>query len=96
MNIEKILKDKRKDIINIATHYGARKIRIFGSILQGKINQHNDIDFIVDLESGRSLLDIVAIKQDLEDLLGCNVDVVTEAALSPYMRDAVLSQAVSL
>jgi predicted nucleotidyltransferase len=50
----------------------------------------------VELEKGRSLLDIIAIKQDLEDLLDCSVDVVTDSALSPYIRDKVLGQAVSL
>jgi len=97
MNIEKVLKEKRNEILNIATRYGARKIRIFGSILRTEEQKLNsDIDFLVALESGRSLLDIIAFKQDLEDLLGCKVDVVTEAALSPYIRDEVLGQAVSL
>jgi len=48
----------------------------------------------VDLEPGRSLLDLVALKQDLEDLLGCQVDVVTEGGLSPYLREQVLREAV--
>ena len=97
MNIEKVLKEKRDEILNIATRYGVRKIRIFGSILRTAEHKLNsDVDFLVALESGRSLLDIIALKQDLEDLLGCKVDVVTEAALSPYIRDEVLGQAVSL
>jgi len=96
MNIDEILKHKRDEILNIATHHGARKIRIFGSILKGETKLDSDVDFLVELEPGRSLLDIVSIKQDLEDLLGCKVDVVTEAAVSPYIRDEVLNQAVSL
>jgi predicted nucleotidyltransferase len=96
MNIEEILKNKRNEILDIANHYGARKMRIFGSILRGEATVNSDVDFLVELEQGRSLLDIIAIKQDLEDLLGCKVDVVTEAALSPYIRDEVLGQAVSL
>lgn len=96
MKIDEILKEKRDEILNIATRYGARKIRIFGSILRGETKPNSDIDFLVELEPGRSLLDIIAIKQDLEDLLGCKVDVVTEAAVSPYIRNEVLSQAVSL
>lgn len=96
MNIEEILKNKRNEILDIATRYGARKMRIFGSVLRGEATLNSDVDFLVELETGRSLLDIIAIKQDLEDLLGCKVDVVTEAALSPYIRDEVLGQAVSL
>ncbi|HKZ86289.1 MAG TPA: nucleotidyltransferase domain-containing protein [Anaerolineae bacterium] len=51
---------------------------------------------LVSLDPGRSLLDLIAIKQDLEDLLGCEVDVVTEAAISPYVRDRVLREAVAI
>jgi predicted nucleotidyltransferase len=51
---------------------------------------------LVKLDPGRSLLDLIAIKQDLEDLLGCQVDVVTEAAISPYIGEHVLREAVSL
>ena len=56
----------------------------------------SDLDLLVKLEAGRSLLDLIAIKQDLEDLLGCQVDVVTEAAISPYIREKVLKEAVAL
>ena len=96
MNIEEILKNKRNETLDIATRYGARKMRIFGSVLRGEAKLNSDVDFLVELETGRSLLDIIAIKQDLEDLLGCKVDVVTEAALSPYIRDEVRGQAVNL
>ena len=96
MNRDDILRNKRNKILDIATRHGARKMRVFGSILRGEARLNSDVDFLVELETGRSLLDIIAIKQDLEDLLGCKVDVVTEAALSPYIRDEVLGQAVSL
>ena len=56
----------------------------------------SDLDLLVEMEPGRTLLDLVAIKQDLEELLGCKVDVVTEAAISPYLRDKVLHEAVHL
>ena len=64
--------------------------------VKGWSKKNSDIDLLVELESGRSLLDIIAIKQDLEDLLGCKVDIVTEGALSPYIRDEILNQAVRL
>ena len=96
MNRDDILRNKRNEILDIAARHGARKMRIFGSVLRGEAKLNSDVDFLVELETGRSLLDIIAIKQDLEDLLGCKVDVVTEAALSPYIRDEVLGQAVSL
>ena len=96
MNRHDILKDKREEILDIANRYGAKKIRLFGSILRDEIKEKSDIDFLVEMEKGRSLIDIIAIKQDLEDFLGCKVDVVTDFALSPYIRDEVLRQAVNL
>ena len=96
MRIDETLKEKRNQILTIAKQYGARNVRIFGSIARGEGKRDSDLDILVELEPGRSLLDIIAIKQDLEDLLDCKVDVVTEAALSPYIRDEVLSQVVSL
>jgi predicted nucleotidyltransferase len=96
MMINETLKEKRDEILNIASRYGARNVRVFGSIARGEGRRDSDLDVLVELEPGRSLLDIIAIKQDLEDLLNTKVDVVTEAAVSPYIRDQVLRQAISL
>jgi hypothetical protein len=96
MMINETLKEKRDEILNIASRYGAGNVRVFGSIARGEGRRDSDLDVLVELEPGRSLLDIIAIKQDLEDLLDCRVDVVTEAAVSPYIRDQVLRQAISL
>lgn len=96
MSIEELIKEKRGKILEITARHGATKVRIFGSAARGKTKPGSDIDLLIELQAGRSLLDIVAIKQDLEDLLNCKVDVVTEGALSPYIKDEVLQQAVSL
>jgi predicted nucleotidyltransferase len=90
------LDTKREEILDIVNRHGGRNARVFGSWARGEANPDSDLDILIDLESGRSLLDIVAIKQDLEDLLGCPVDVVTEAAVSPYIREQVLNEAASL
>lgn len=90
------MRDRRTDILEIAAGHGARHVRIFGSTARGEAHAGSDLDLLITLEPGRSLLDIIAIKQDLEDLLGCKVDVVTEAGLSPYLRDRVLSDAMPL
>ncbi len=76
-----------------AARYGARNVRVFGSAARGDERPGSDLDLLVDLDSGRTLLDLVALKQDLEDLLGRQVDVVTERALSPFIREAVLAAA---
>ncbi len=96
MAIDELLVEKRQDILRIARSHGARNVRVFGSAARGEAKPGSDVDVLVEMEPGRSLLDLIAIKQDLEDLLSRKVDVVTEAAVSPYMRDAVVAEAVSL
>lgn len=84
------------EILRIAQSHGARTVRVFGSRARGDATSTSDLDLLIGLEPGRSLLDVVAIKQDLEDLLGISVDVVTEGGLSPYLRDRVLAEALPL
>jgi predicted nucleotidyltransferase len=96
MGVSEVLRDKREEVLRIAAEHGADDIRIFGSLARGESGPDSDVDVLIKLGLGRSLLDLIAIKQDLEDLLGCKVDVVTEAAISPYIREQVLREAVSL
>ena len=96
MTIEAALLAKRERILSIAASHGALNVRVFGSRARGEARPDSDLDVLVTLTPGHSLLDLVAIKQDLEDLLGCAVDVVTEASISPYIRDNVLKEAVPL
>ena len=96
MHIDEFLKEKREEILRIAHGHGARNVRVFGSVARGEAKPGSDVDVLVEMKQGRSLLDIIAIKQDLEDLLGRKVHVVTEAAVSPYIRQAVLKGAISL
>ena len=96
MNVSKTLSNKRDEILRIAGAHGARDLRLFGSVSRGEATARSDIDLLINLEPGRTLLDIVAIKQDLEDLLGCKVDVVTEDAVSQYIREQILKDAISL
>ena len=90
------LKQKREEVISIAKRNGGRNVRVFGSLVRGDSGVSSDVDFLIELEPGRSLLDIIAIKQELEEFLGLKVDVVTERAVSPYIRNEILSQAISL
>ncbi len=90
------LREQRGSILRTATVHGATNVRLFGSVARGGAVGGSDVDVLVDLEPGRNLLDLIAIKQDLEDQLGCRVDVLTENSLSPYLRDAVLRDAVRL
>lgn len=94
--MDRILQAKREEILRIAAAYGGRNVRVFGSRARGEAVPESDFDFLLDLDPDRSLLDIVAIKQDLEDVLGRKVDVLTEAAISPYIRARVLEEAIRL
>ncbi len=96
MDLEALLNDRRDQVLEVARRHGAGNVRVFGSVARKKSGDSSDLDLLVEMEPGRSLLDLVAVKQDLEDLLGCKVDVVTEAAVSPYIREQVLREAISL
>ncbi|HZY40660.1 MAG TPA: nucleotidyltransferase family protein [Anaerolineae bacterium] len=96
MNLSEVVRQKRPDMLRVAAQYGAHDVRVFGSLARGEARPDSDVDILVTLEAGRSLLDLIALKQDLEDMLGCRVDVVTEAAVSPYLRERVLKDAVAL
>jgi predicted nucleotidyltransferase len=87
---------KREDINRIAATHGARNVRVFGSVVRGESTGSSDLDLLVDMSEGRSLLDLLALGDDLEESLGVAVDVVTEKSLSPYLRDRILAEAVSL
>jgi predicted nucleotidyltransferase len=90
---ETILKLKRDEILRIAAQRGAHNLRIFGSVARGTASTDSDIDFLVDMEAGRSLFDLGGLLSDLQALLGRPVDVVTEAGLRRRIRARVLAEA---
>jgi uncharacterized protein len=88
--------EDRKAIARLAAVHGATNVRVFGSVARGQAGSTSDLDILVTLAPGRSLLDLIAIKQDVEDILHREVDIVTERSLSPYIREQVLKEAVGL
>lgn len=92
--LRRLVAARRADVLAIARRHGASDVRIFGSVARGDAGPTSDIDLLVHVEPGRSLLDHVALKQDLEGLLGVRVDVVNLPALYAPLRDAILSDAV--
>ena len=94
MRLEELLKEKREDILRLAAQHGAEQIRVFGSAARGDADEQSDIDFLVEMESGRSLLDMGGLLMDLQNLLGCKVDVVSVKGLKARIRDRVLKEAV--
>ncbi len=96
MKIRELLQEKREKILHLAAQYGASNVRIFGSVARGEEREDSDIDFLVDMDSDRSLLDRIALIQDLEDLLGRKVDVANVKGLREYFREKILHQAIPL
>jgi uncharacterized protein len=90
------LSEVREDIRRIASAHGAHNVRIFGSFRHGEAGDSSDLELLVEMESGRSLFDLVALSDELEETLGVEVDVLTEGSLSPYLRDGILAEAVAL
>ena len=96
MNPRETLLAKRDAILRIAATHGASNLRIFGSVARGDCDDRSDYDFLVDLEPGRSLLDLGGLLMDLQELLHKKVDVITPRALRPRIRDSVLREGVPL
>ncbi len=96
MAIQKILKDKRNDILKIAEKHGAYNIRVFGSQARGDTRPDSDIDFLVEVGDNHSPFFPGGLLVDLEDLLGRKVDIITEDALHWYIKDKVIKEAVPL
>ena len=93
MELDNILRSRREDILKIAAKHGACNVRIFGSVARGEAGENSDIDLLVELEPGRSLLDLDKLVVELEDLLNRKVDVVTEQGLYWLLRRRVLKEA---
>ena len=90
------LQKYRDEILRLASRRGATNVRVFGSMATGQETPGSDVDLLVQFEKGRSLLDAIGLKYDVEDLLDRPVDIVSERALSPYLRERVLAEAVPL
>jgi uncharacterized protein len=94
MTHQQILSQKRAEILSIAGRYGARNLRIFGSVARAEADERSDIDFLVEMEPGRSLFDLGGMQSELEAALGRPVDVITEKGLRGRIRARVLSEAI--
>jgi uncharacterized protein len=90
------IREKRDDIVVVARARGATRIRVFGSVARGEDSALSDIDFLVEMEDGRTLFDLGGLMMDLRELLRREVDVVTEGGLRPRVAKRVLADAVDL
>lgn len=96
MKIEDLLKQRREEILRVAARHGASNIRVFGSVARGEAGPESDVDLLVELERGRSLLDHAALVIELQELLKLRVDVAAERGLRPHVREHILKEAIPL
>ena len=90
------LRSRKNEIATLAQRHGASHIRVFGSVARGDDTEFSDIDILIDMKKASSLLDLIGFQQDLSKMVGRRADVLTEHALSPYLRERILSEAVDL
>jgi len=96
MDLKTLVQQHREAILDLCAKHGARNVRVFGSVARGEADDKSDLDILVDMDPDRSLLDMGGVLMDLQELLGCRVDVVTERGLRARMRNRVLREAVPL
>jgi len=96
MDLRELLQEKREEILRIAHAHKAHNVRVFGSIVRGESGETSDVDFLVEFGPGCGLFEYAALVRALEAVLGRKVDVVSEKALRPRLRDRVLGEARAL
>lgn len=96
MAIKELLKTKRAEILRIAAKHGGRNVRVFGSVAREEEGKHSDIDLLVELEPGRSLMDHAAMLLELQESLGYRVDVISDRGIKHRIRDIILREAIPL
>jgi hypothetical protein len=93
MRPSEVLATERERVLAIAAANGATRVRVFGSVLKGSDRPDSDVDLLIDVPPGTSLLRIVGMKLAMEDALGVRVDLCTERELHPALRERILAEA---
>jgi len=96
MTVRELISSRREELLRAAARHRARRVRLFGSVARGEDRPGSDVDFLVDFEPNATLLDLIALKEELEALLGRPADVVTPDGISPFLRERILREAAPL
>ncbi|MBU8907478.1 nucleotidyltransferase family protein [Desertibacillus haloalkaliphilus] len=91
-----VLQEKRDLILKVAEDHGIQNVRVFGSVARHEDGPKSDLDLLIEFEQGRSLFDLIRIKQEVEDILDISVDVVTENSIHWSLKEDVLNGAIQL
>jgi len=95
LTLDTLRRERKAEILRLAEIRGGHNVRVFGSVARGDNVENSDVDFLVEFETGRTLLDLIGLKLDLQDLLGATVDVATPSSLR-YVRERALAEAQPL
>lgn len=87
------LQSRRAEILELASKHGAANVRVFGSVARGEDTENSDIDFLVDMQEGRTLYDLIGLQLDIEKALGKHTDVLTPDGINRYLKDQILTEA---
>ncbi len=96
MNVDELFRRKRDEILRVAQRHGAYNVRVFGSVARREAGPDSDVDLLVDVGRHRTPFFPGGLVVDLEDLLGCQVEIVSQDALHECIRERVLAEAVPL
>ena len=96
MTLQELRATRRDSVLRLAAEHGAHNVRVFGSVARGESDSQSDVDFLVDLEPGRTISDLGGLLMYLQDALAASVDVVTERGLRVQVRERILAEAVVL
>lgn len=96
MTLDELRVSRREEILSLAASYGAHNVRVFGSVARGQSGPASDVDFLVDLDPDRTLMDLGGLLTELEQALRMRVDVATEKILRTPVREQALREAVAL
>ena len=96
MRPSQALAAQRDRILALAAARAANSVRVFGSVAQGIDHEGSDVDLLVEMPEGTSMLHIVGLQLDIEEALGVKVDLCTERELHPALRDRILAEARAL
>jgi uncharacterized protein len=93
-----LVRSRRRDVAAVAARYHVRRVRVFGSAARGEDDDQSDLDLLVDLDPDHvtTLTDLAALRRELSDLLGVEVDVAAERLLRDGPRREAIAEAVAL
>ncbi len=96
MDLETLRSEYKDAILELGIKRGASDFRVFGSVARGDADETSDLDLLIKLKKGKSLFDLVGLRADISDLVGCRVDLVMENAVHWYLKDRIFAEAVEL